>query len=384
MDEVKVIKSEIMSALAVNYNYPMIENIEVHKENGYSLKKPSYKVTLKLKDSFEFAFDNGFRSSKIDYVYSGLNLVGEFNFFLMSVVNEFNQKLYKAQLKDLFLYRDKKNMSDEEYNENYSLFARKLFNKNIKELTKKERSIVFGYSTLVKYNNSNEIVDDFKKFFNENGRFPYKNERLFRVYDYARKKEFLKEEDIEVINKLASSFSFNKLCNFIKENERWPYETESEYIRTWNEVAYNFRNGFYDENQIIQLDVLYAKYNNDKDSIGERLVNSFVSGLGYIVEKEKTFPDLVYKGKLRFDTCVDVDGQMILIEFDGPQHFEPIDFFGGEEGLKETKIRDQIKNEYCKKNNIPLLRISYKDIKKMDEMIIDFIQESISKKKRVM
>jgi hypothetical protein len=384
MDEVKVIKSEIMSSLSVNYNYPMIEDIEIYKENGYSLKEPSYKVTLKLKDSFEFVFDNGYKSSEIDYVYSRVSMRHGLELFLMSVVNEFNQKLYKAQLKDLFLYRDKNNMSNEEYNKNYSLFAKRLFNKDIKELTKKEGSIVFGYSTLVKYNDSDEIVEDFNNFYKENGRFPYRNERLFKVYEYARNTGFINEENIDKINKLASSYSFSKLLDFVEKNKRWPYETEKEYVRTWNEVAYNFKNGYYDEEQLIKLDVLYAKYNNDNDSFGERLVNSFVSGLGYNVEKEKTFPDLVYKSKLRFDTCVDADGQMLLIEFDGPQHFIPIDFFGGEEGLKETKIRDQIKNDYCKKNNIPLLRISYKDIKSMEEMILDFIYDNIYKKKRVM
>jgi very-short-patch-repair endonuclease len=51
----------------------------------------------------------------------------------------------------------------------------------------------------------------------------------------------------------------------------------------------------------------------------------------------------------------------LLIEYDGRQHFEAVDLFGGEEGLKKRKINDNIKNEYCKKNRISLLRISYLD-----------------------
>lgn len=49
----------------------------------------------------------------------------------------------------------------------------------------------------------------------------------------------------------------------------------------------------------------------------------------------------------------------ICIEFDGEQHFRPIDYFGGENTFKLTQKRDKIKNKYCKNNNIKLLRIKY-------------------------
>jgi predicted nucleic acid-binding Zn ribbon protein len=52
-----------------------------------------------------------------------------------------------------------------------------------------------------------------------------------------------------------------------------------------------------------------------------------------------------------------------LIECDGKQHFEIIDYFGGEESYKYTKMHDDIKNTYCKNNNISLLRIPYWEFK---------------------
>lgn len=61
------------------------------------------------------------------------------------------------------------------------------------------------------------------------------------------------------------------------------------------------------------------------------------------------------------------DGELIkLIEYDGEQHFEPIKLFGGEENFLIQQERDIKKNEYCKKNNIPLLRIPYWDYNKID------------------
>ena len=54
----------------------------------------------------------------------------------------------------------------------------------------------------------------------------------------------------------------------------------------------------------------------------------------------------------------------ICIEYDGIQHFEPIDFSGkgkewAEKQFEYIQKHDKIKNKYCKDNNIKLLRIPY-------------------------
>jgi hypothetical protein len=51
----------------------------------------------------------------------------------------------------------------------------------------------------------------------------------------------------------------------------------------------------------------------------------------------------------------------ICIEYDGEEHFRYVEIWGGEEEFENIKIRDQIKNEYCKNNNIRLIRIKYND-----------------------
>lgn len=43
------------------------------------------------------------------------------------------------------------------------------------------------------------------------------------------------------------------------------------------------------------------------------------------------------------------------------QHFEAIEYFGGEETFKKIVQRDEIKDKYCDDNNINLIRISYKE-----------------------
>ena len=59
----------------------------------------------------------------------------------------------------------------------------------------------------------------------------------------------------------------------------------------------------------------------------------------------------------------------LVIEFDGIQHFEPIDFFGGQKGFEKRKQKDREKNEYCKNNNIDILRIPYWDFDNIEKII---------------
>ena len=95
----------------------------------------------------------------------------------------------------------------------------------------------------------------------------------------------------------------------------------------------------------------------------------------YCVEysQQHKFGDCKHKRKLPFDfylpelnTC---------IEYNGKQHYEPIDFFGGDCGFKEQQIRDMVKNKYCYENNIKLLTIKYdENIKSKLLSLIDGIK----------
>lgn len=60
------------------------------------------------------------------------------------------------------------------------------------------------------------------------------------------------------------------------------------------------------------------------------------------------------------------------IEFDGEQHNNELHFFGGKNEFKNIIIRDAIKTQYCKDNNIPLLRIKYNE--NVEEKLNEFIR----------
>ena len=70
----------------------------------------------------------------------------------------------------------------------------------------------------------------------------------------------------------------------------------------------------------------------------------------------------------------------IGIECQGIQHFEMVEYFGGEDGLKETQRRDREKKEICEKNNIKLLYYSnlhinypYKVFEDKNELLIEIL-----------
>lgn len=84
-----------------------------------------------------------------------------------------------------------------------------------------------------------------------------------------------------------------------------------------------------------------------------------------------------YNVPYRYDFCIDdEDGDIIcLIEFDGLQHFEPIPYYGGIEGLDARKKNDRIKNWYAYQNQIPLIRIRYDEIECVEEIITSFLEK---------
>lgn len=99
-------------------------------------------------------------------------------------------------------------------------------------------------------------------------------------------------------------------------------------------------------------------------SLGEDKIKNFLEEINILYMKEYSFSDCKYKNKLKFDFYL--PDYNLCIEFDGIHHFKAVKYFGGMKKLTETKLRDEIKTQYCKNNNIKLLRIKYdEDIDKI-------------------
>lgn len=104
-------------------------------------------------------------------------------------------------------------------------------------------------------------------------------------------------------------------------------------------------------------------------SNGEQRIYDVLNERGLSFETQKRFKGCKNERELPFDFYLDINGREILIEYDGEQHFTPIDIFGGVEYLKEVQRNDQIKNNFAKDNDIELYRIPYTEFKNIEAII---------------
>lgn len=94
-----------------------------------------------------------------------------------------------------------------------------------------------------------------------------------------------------------------------------------------------------------------------KESKGESEITIFLKNKNIKYITQYRFNNCKHKRKLPFDFYL--PEYNTCIEYDGHQHFNIIEYWGGEKEFEKIKIRDKIKTEYCNVNNIKLLRIKY-------------------------
>ena len=59
-----------------------------------------------------------------------------------------------------------------------------------------------------------------------------------------------------------------------------------------------------------------------------------------------------------------------LVEYDGIFHYEKQ---YDDDGFERTQYHDSLKNEYCAKNNIPLLRIPYWEFDNIENILQKYL-----------
>lgn len=101
-------------------------------------------------------------------------------------------------------------------------------------------------------------------------------------------------------------------------------------------------------------------------SAGEYKIATLLTMSNIKFVREYKFSELKAKQTLRFDFALlnEKDEVIRLIEFDGEQHYmDNIRLFDKRgDSLEQRQYRDNLKNEYAVKHNIPLVRVPYYDI----------------------
>jgi hypothetical protein len=96
---------------------------------------------------------------------------------------------------------------------------------------------------------------------------------------------------------------------------------------------------------------------NCRESHLEKKIKTILNKYNIKYEPQKRFKNCRNVFPLPFDFFL--NDHNFLIEAQGQQHYKPVSRFGGEKQFDIQKIRDKIKYDYCKNNNIKLIEIPY-------------------------
>lgn len=174
--------------------------------------------------------------------------------------------------------------------------------------------------------------------------------------------------------------------HFIKMNNE---EFISKSIETHGDV-YNYSASKYNGSKKL-VDVICKKHGKFKQlagvhmtghgcpscsqSKGEKEISKILKKLNINFISQKKFKKCLNDktGRLlKFDFYV--PSKKLLIEYDGKQHFKPIEFFGGIKGLENRQNLDEIKNRYANDNGFKLLRIPFYEKKNISNIILQNVE----------
>ena len=154
------------------------------------------------------------------------------------------------------------------------------------------------------------------------------------------------------VKEYVESFDY-KLLSTEYHTNREKLNVQCEKGHIYNVTFCDFRNGY--------------RCPHCNESKGEKNIRTVLNKFNINYESQYRFEDCKFKYTLPFDFYL-IDLK-IAIEFDGEQHYKIKNFFGGLDGFISTKIRDTIKNEYCRDNNIKLVRIPYWEFDNIEKII---------------
>lgn len=137
----------------------------------------------------------------------------------------------------------------------------------------------------------------------------------------------------------------------------------------WN-ILENAKKGFYDN---IERNTYIRPSNRWKtEELIYKYIKKIYKNYKVIYQHRPFFLVGPSGGQMSYD--IFITGLNIAIEYQGRQHFEPVDFFGGQESFEKTIVRDKLKKELSEKNNIKLIYINY-----WENVSLSFIKEKIEK-----
>ena len=208
-----------------------------------------------------------------------------------------------------------------------------------------------------------DVIEEFNKkhkSFYDYSEFTYKNNRTNSTILCPKHGPFLQS---------ATTHLKGHGCPKCSKNKRL---TNDEFIKNSNDIhsiKYDYSLVDY-KNQHTKVKIICPKHGSFEQtpyvhkysgcpkcnqSRGERLLEIYLNSKKIKYISQKKFNNCKYISNLIFDFYL--PDYNTCIEFNGIQHYFPVDIFGGDKNLEITQKRDKIKIKYCKDNNINLIII---------------------------
>lgn len=189
------------------------------------------------------------------------------------------------------------------------------------------------------------------------------------IYKFSKFNPYTKDN---IVNLIKLSDNDDKTIEIYKDKHTYKVKfqcqyCDQEYIKTINQVSNGEMCPCIKQSQGELIILKYLKQNKisfKKEYKNNQCINPLT---GY----ELKFDFAIYDTKQK-------DNLILLVEYDGEQHFQPVSFIKGEDkyrNFKSQQIRDQIKNQYCKDNNMPLLRIPYLEFGNIEQILEEWLNK---------
>lgn len=125
--------------------------------------------------------------------------------------------------------------------------------------------------------------------------------------------------------------------------------------------------------EIFEKELNYYRKNNSlvckkcTCSKGELKIEKYLKQNNINFKEQYKFNNCRSKKPLPFDFYI--PSLNMVIEYQGKQHYKPVDYFGGEKSFQIQQRNDNIKRKYCENNNIKLLEIPYTEYDNIEEIL---------------
>jgi len=178
--------------------------------------------------------------------------------------------------------------------------------------------------------------------------------------DFGKQNQELIHKEVDKI--LNESFSEGLLEQFCAVDDKG--KLKSKGGSNFEICHYPMKGNYLKKVSLACANILREAENNVRLEMGvKRIGEGFVRETELFYRLQKHFKDLnvVHHGKPKFLGRQHFDiwrpSVKIAVEYQGIQHDEPVDFFGGEDSFKANQKRDAMKRAKCQQNGVSLIEV---------------------------